>query len=159
MIKRMARKGGSFYFLIFSIMITIPLFAQLKIEGKGPDLVIKNATIMTVTNGTIDGGSIWIHNGKIKGVGKQIKTPRDVRIIDATGYYVIPGIIDSHSHMGIEGGINEATGQVTPEVSIQDVIRHDDISFQRALAGGVTAINTLHGSANVIGGRNAVIKL
>jgi imidazolonepropionase-like amidohydrolase len=73
--------------------------------------------------------------------------------------YVMPGIIDSHSHMAIEGGINEMTGTVTPEINIQDVIRHDDINMQRALAGGVTAINTLHGSANVIGGKNAIIKL
>lgn len=135
------------------------LLAQLKVEGEGEDLLIKNGTILTVTRGTIENGSILIQGGKIKAVGTNVAAPDRVRVIDAKGRFVMPGIIDSHSHMGIEGGINEATGQVTPEVNIQEVVQHDDISFQRALAGGVTAINTLHGSANVIGGRNAVLKL
>ena len=72
---------------------------------------------------------------------------------------MMPGIIDSHSHMASDGNINESSRPVTPEVNIQDIIQHDDLSLQRALAGGVTAINTLHGSANVIGGLSAVIKL
>ncbi len=139
--------------------VSTSLSAQLKVEGEGEDLLIKNATVLTVTMGTIEKGSVLIHAGKIKAVGANMAVPDGVRVIDATGRFVMPGIIDSHSHMGIEGGINEATGQVVPEVNIQDVIRHDDISFQRALAGGVTAINTLHGSANVFGGRNAVLKL
>lgn len=143
--------------VILCVWLFSPVSGQLRVEGEG--LLIKNATILTVTQGTIEKGSILILRGKIKAVGKDVEVPDAVRVIDATGRYVMPGIIDSHSHMGIEGGINEATGQVTPEVSIQDVIRHDDISLQRALAGGVTAINTLHGSANVIGGRNAIIKL
>lgn len=145
--------------IVLHISMNNPLSAQLKVEGEGEDVLIKNATILTVTKGTIENGSILIHGGKIKTVGTDVTAPDRARVIDATGRFVMPGIIDSHSHMGIEGGINEATGQVTPEVSIQDVIRHDDISFHRALAGGVTAINTLHGSANVIGGRNAIIKL
>ncbi len=136
-----------------------PILAQLKIEGEGEDLLIKNATVLTVTQGTIKNGYVLIHNGKIKAVGENIAAPDNVRVIDATGRYVMPGIIDSHSHMASEGGINESTRPVTPEVNIQDVIRHDDLSLYRALAGGVTAINTLHGSANVIGGKNAILKL
>jgi imidazolonepropionase-like amidohydrolase len=133
--------------------------AQLTIEGNGADLFIENGTILTVTQGTIEAGELWIQNGKIKAVGDNLSRPANARVIDATGRIVMPGIIDSHSHMALEGGINESTGIVTPEVNIHDVIRHDDIAMYRALAGGVTAINTLHGSANVIGGRNAVIKL
>ncbi len=147
--------------LLLGWMVSLHGFAsgQLKIEGSGNDLFIKNATVLTVTKGTIEEGSVWIQNGKIRAVGKELAVPDGVRIIDATGRYVMPGIIDSHSHMALEGGINEATGIVTPEVNIHDVIRHDDLAMHRALAGGVTAINILHGSANVIGGRNAIIKL
>jgi imidazolonepropionase-like amidohydrolase len=148
--------GGLFLFLMF---LGTGSQAQLTVQGEGDDLFIQNVTVMTVTQGTLEQGSIWIQNGKIKAVGSDLTVPQGVRIIDGTGRFVIPGIIDSHSHMGIEGGINESSRTVTPEVNIQDVIRHDDISFHRALAGGVTAINTLHGSANPIGGRNAVIKL
>ena len=151
-------KKTIFIFLII-FLTSLPLHAQLKVEGQGKDLVIKNATILTITKGTINNSSVLVQNGKIKAVGDNIKIPQNVRTIDASGRFVMPGIIDSHSHMGIEGGINEATRQVTPEVNIHDVIKPDDIAMQRALAGGVTAIQTLHGSANVIGGRNAIIKL
>jgi imidazolonepropionase-like amidohydrolase len=153
------RRKSFIEYLLFCTLFVSGVSAQLNIQGKGRDLFIHSATVMTVTNGTLEKGAIWIQNGKIKAVGSNLAVPADTRVIDGTGRFVIPGIIDSHSHMGIEGGINESSRTVTPEVNIQDVIRHDDISFQRALAGGVTAINTLHGSANPIGGRNAVIKL
>ena len=145
--------------ILLLMMLSTTSSAQLNIEGSGKDLLIKNANILTITKGTIENGSILIHNGKIKFVGKQIAPSDNCRTVDANGRYVIPGIIDSHSHMGLEGGINESTSPVTPQVNIPDVIRHDDISFHRALAGGVTTIMTLHGSANVIGGLNCVLKL
>jgi len=159
MLEIQKRVVAVFGLVVMLFGVSASLSAQLKVEGEGEDLLIKNATVLTVTKGTIEKGSVLIHAGKIKAVGANMAVPDGVRVIDATGRFVMPGIIDSHSHMGIEGGINEATGQVVPEVNIQDVIQHDDISFQRALAGGVTAINTLHGSANVFGGRNAVLKL
>ena len=145
--------------MTLSLVYTASIFAQIKIEGNGEALLIRNATVMTVTKGVIENGSVLIKDGKIISVGGQISAPDPVRVIDASGRFVIPGIIDSHSHMALEGGINESTRPVTPEVNIHDIIRHDDISLHRALAGGVTCINTLHGSANVIGGRNAVLKL
>ena len=159
MLEIQKRMVAVFGLVVMLFGVSTSLSAQLKVEGEGEDLLIRNATVLTVTKGTIEKGSLLIHAGKIKAVGANMAVPDGVRVIDATGRFVMPGIIDSHSHMGIEGGINEATGQVVPEVNIQDVIQHDDISFQRALAGGVTAINTLHGSANVFGGRNAVLKL
>lgn len=159
MLNKQSHKYLILIFTFFLIALSNQLLAQLKIEGEGAGLLIKNATILTVTQGTIKNGSVLIHNGKIKAVGENIAAPDNVRVIDATGRYVMPGIIDSHSHMASEGGINESTRPVTPEVNIQDVIRHDDLSLYRALAGGVTAINTLHGSANVIGGKNAILKL
>jgi len=145
--------------LVFLMAGLISLQAQLKVAGSGETLLIKDGTVLTITNGTIENGDILIKNGKITAVKQEIKAANNMKIIDASGMYVMPGIIDSHSHMGIEGGINEATSTIVPQISIAEVVRHDDLAFQRALAGGVTAINTLHGSANPIGGLNAVLKL
>ena len=121
--------------------------------------LIKNGTILTITNGTIENGDVLIRDGKIVAVGPGLATPSGARVIDATGKFVMPGIIDAHSHMAIEGGGNEGASPITPNVRISDVIRDDDVAIYRALAGGTTIVNVLHGSANVIGGTNAVLKL
>jgi imidazolonepropionase-like amidohydrolase len=128
-------------------------------EPQARDLVIRNATILTVTNGSIENGSIWVHEGKIKEVGKSVSSPADALAIDATGQYVMPGIIDSHSHTAINGGVNEGGPAISPQARIADVLDPEDIDLYRALAGGVTTLNILHGSANAIGGQNAVIKI
>ena len=120
-------------------------------------MLIRNATVMTVTNGTIENGSVLIRNGKIAEVGTNIAAPRGAHVIEAQGQYVIPGIIDAHSH--IAGGGNEGAVAVSAMVGIKDVVNPDDIGIYRGLAGGVTTANVLHGSANPIGGKNAVIKL
>ena len=119
--------------------------------------MIRNATILTVTNGTIENGSILIRDGRIAEVGTTVSAPNGAHVIDAEGQYVMPGIIDAHSH--VAGGFNEGSVNVSSMTAVQDVINPDDISMYRALAGGVTAINILHGSANPIGGQNAVVKL
>ncbi|MHC4107340.1 MAG: amidohydrolase, partial [Planctomycetota bacterium] len=85
--------------------------------------------------------------------------PPDAVIIDASGRHITPGLIDCHSHTGIDGGVNEWSQAVTAEVRIADVIDPDDINWYRELAGGLTAANQLHGSANPIGGQNSVVKL
>lgn len=123
------------------------------------DIAIRNATILTVANGTIENGTIVVRGGKIAAVGpsNQVNVPAGLQVIDGAGMYVMPGIIDAHSHMAIDGGINEGSESVTPEVVIQ--VRPDDPTIYRALAGGVTAANLLHGSANTIGGQSAVIKM
>jgi imidazolonepropionase-like amidohydrolase len=123
------------------------------------EVLIKNATVLTVSKGTIKNGSVLIRGGKIAAVGTNVTSSPNAMVIDATGKFLLPGIIDCHSHMAIEGGGNEGTSPVTPNVRISDVIRDDDITIYRALAGGTTIANVLHGSANVIGGTNAVIKL
>jgi N-acetylglucosamine-6-phosphate deacetylase len=80
-------------------------------------------------------------------------------VIDATGKHVTPGLIDCHSHTAIRGGVNEGSNNVTAEVRIDDVIDPKDVAIYRELAGGLTTANLLHGSANSIGGQNAVVKL
>ncbi|MFZ3329497.1 MAG: amidohydrolase [Candidatus Acidiferrales bacterium] len=122
-------------------------------------ILIQNATVMTVTHGNIEHGSILIRDGKIAEVGTDLKAPEGAAVIDATGQYVIPGIIDCHSHIAIDGGVNEGAPAVSSMANIKDVLNPDDIDIYRDLAGGVTAANILHGSANPIGGQTIVIKL
>jgi len=125
----------------------------------GGNVLIQNGTLLTVSHGTLENASILIRDGKIVAIGKDIPAPDDVTIIDATGLTVMPGIIDCHSHIAIDGGVNEGTLSVTAEVRIGDVVDPDSISVYRALAGGKTLANLLHGSANTIGGQNAVVKM
>src|SRR5689334_20698279 len=124
------------------------------------EMLIQNATILTASHGTIKNGSILIRDGKIAAVGENLKaTDANARIIDATGKFVTPGIIDCHSHTGAEGNINEGTLSVTAMVRIQDILDPNHPNIYRQLAGGLTTANILHGSANAIGGQNAVVKL
>ena len=122
-------------------------------------IVIKNATVLTITKGTIENGSILIRDGKIAAVGKDSKVPEGATVIDATGQYVMPGIIDCHSHIAIDGDVNEASISVSSMANIADVLNPEDVDIYRDLAGGVTTANILHGSANPIGGQTVVIKL
>ncbi len=137
--------------LVFSAAISAPTAAQ--------DLLIKGGTVLTITNGDLPNTDVLIRGGKITEIGQNLVAPEGVRVIDAQGQFVMPGILDDHSHMGVDRGINEGSRSVVPEVSIADVIKHDDPSFFTALAGGITTIHTMHGSANSIGGQNEVIKL
>ncbi|MGA6958741.1 MAG: amidohydrolase [Candidatus Acidiferrales bacterium] len=122
-------------------------------------IFIQNATVLTVTHGNIEHGSILIRDGKIAAVGADLKAPEGATVIDASGQYVMPGIIDCHSHIAIEGGVNEGAPAVSSMANIKDVLNPDDIDIYRDLAGGVTEANILHGSANPIGGQTVVIKL
>ena len=121
-------------------------------------IVIQNATILTVSHGTIEHGSILIKDGKIAEVGQSVKAPKDAQVIDAAGQFVIPGIIDCHSHIAAES-INEGSVSVSSMVNMAEILNPEDIDIYRDLAGGVTAANILHGSANAIGGQTLVIKL
>jgi imidazolonepropionase-like amidohydrolase len=125
----------------------------------GGNVLIKNATVLTGTGKTLRGTSILIRKGKIAAIGRNLNAPAGVRVVDAAGWYAMPGIIDTHSHIMITAGINESTQSIVPEVRVKDVINTDDIREYHALAGGMTAARLLHGSANVIGGQDAVVKL
>jgi imidazolonepropionase-like amidohydrolase len=132
------------------------LFAASPLASQ--DVAIRNATILTMTRGDIQNGTIVVRNGKITAVGgANTAIPAGVRVIDGTGKFVMPGIIDAHSHAALENGINEGAESVTPEVQVQ--LKNDDPVVYRALAGGVTAALLLHGSANTIGGQSRVIKM
>jgi len=122
-----------------------------------PPIVIQNATVLTVTKGTIDKGSVLVRDGKIAEVGANLRVPAGATLIDASGQYLMPGIIDCHSHI-IAEAINEGTVSVSSMVGIGDVLNPEDIAIYRALAGGVTTANILHGSANSIGGKCVVVK-
>lgn len=126
----------------------------------GGNVLLRNATVYTLgPAGTLEGASVLVKGGKIAAVGKDIAAPAGVLEIDARGLYLMPGIIDCHSHIAVDGGLNEATQSVTAEVRVRDVVNPRDVAIWRAAAGGVTSANVLHGSANTIGGQNAVIKM
>ncbi|MFT4114401.1 amidohydrolase [Silvibacterium sp.] len=120
--------------------------------------MISNATVMTVTHGTIEHGSVWIHDGKIAGYGATVSAPTDAVKIDATGKFLTPGIVDPHSHSALSNDVNEATSPVTPSMMMIDAFDNRDKALYQALAGGVTTELLLHGSANMIGGQAVVIK-
>jgi imidazolonepropionase-like amidohydrolase len=125
----------------------------------GGNVLIKDATILTVTKGTIPKGSILVQGGKIRAVGAEVKAPPGVTVIESAGLVAMPGIIDTHSHIAVQGGVNEMSLSVVPEVRVKDVVTGDDVAIYRALAGGTTTARLLHGSANTIGGQDAVVKL
>jgi imidazolonepropionase-like amidohydrolase len=130
-----------------------------KRRANGQAILIKGATILPVVGKTLKSGDIYISAGKIQAIGPNLKPRGKYMTIDARGQFVIPGVIDCHSHIAIEGGVNEMSEKLSPEVRIGDVVNHEDISIYRALAGGVTSAQLLHGSANPIGGQAQVIKL
>src|SRR5580692_2762801 len=141
---------------LLSVVASLSVFAQ---SSTAPaDLVIKNATVMTASHGTIQHGTVWVHNGKIAGVGATVSAPAGATVVDATGKYVTPGIIDPHSHSALGDDVNEATSPVTPSMMMIDAFDNRDAALYQALAGGVTTELLLHGSANMIGGQAVVIK-
>src|SRR3981189_2981182 len=105
-------------------------------------ILIQNATVLTVSHGTIEHGAILIKNGKIAEVGQSIKAPKDAQVIDAAGQFVMPGIIDCHSHIAAES-INEGSVSVSSMVNMAEILNPDDIDIYRDLAGGVTSANIL----------------
>jgi imidazolonepropionase-like amidohydrolase len=142
------------FFALASLAAALPIPAQ-----DSGAIVIQNATVLTVTKGTIENGSVIIRNGKIAEVGKNLKVPAGATVIDASGMFLTPGIIDCHSHIAVEGDVNEGSVAVSSMTGVGEALDPEDPDIYHDLAGGVTAANVLHGSANPIGGLNQVIKL
>lgn len=129
-------------------------------------LLIKNGKIHTMDGYNLDNGCILIEDGKIKEVAEKIEIPEGAEVLDVNGAWVMPGIVDAHSHIGIceenmgfEGDdINEMTDPVTPQLRAIDAINPSDEALKKAVAGGITTVMTGPGSANVVGGQFAAIK-
>lgn len=142
--------------------VTYPMGAYGRPElPKQEAVLIRNATVWTnEAGGRQEATDVLIGaDGKIAAIGKGLKEPAGARVIDGTGKHLTPGIIDEHSHIAIAEGVNEGTQSVTAEVRIGDVVDPDDMTVYRQLAGGKTAAQLLHGSANTIGGQSALVKL
>ena len=131
-----------------------------------PPVLIQHATVLTGTGTRLDGADVLLRDGKVAAVGANLDVPADAVRVDATGKWVTPGIIDIHSHLGVypspgasaHSDGNEATSPVTAQVWAEHSIWPQDPGFHAALAGGVTALQILPGSANLIGGRGVTVK-
>ena len=148
-------------------LVTFSLLLLIMATAAPEPILIKDGTVITVTGGIIEKGDVLLKDGKIDKVGEDIKPPKNCNVIDATGKFIMPGIIDAHSHIGVyswpsvdahDDG-NEATDPITPQVRAEDSFNSEDPAILRAIAGGVTAIQTLPGSANLIGGQTVTLKL
>ena len=156
------RHVATWTFLVAALFAILPL-AGTRITGQAPArasavVALRGATILTVTKGTITNGTIVLRDGKIAAVGASVDVPAGAEVVDVSGKFVSPGIIDCHSHIANDD-INEGGTTVSSMTGMHDVLDPTDISIYRDLAGGLTTANVLHGSANPIGGKNQVIKL
>jgi len=144
-----------------------PQYGSTYQRHPNPPVLIRNATIMTATGQEIASGSILLKDGRIVAVGAKVDAPADAVVVDGTGKFVTPGLIDEHSHLGVyaapgtdaESDGNEATNPVTAEVWAEHSFWPQDPQIPLAIAGGITTIQALPGSANLIGGRSAILKL
>ena len=143
------------------VELPVPLGAYGRINPPEQQTVLfRNARIWTAADaGILEDHDLLISDGVIQAIGTDLEAPEGAMVLDLDGRNLTPGMIDCHSHTGIDGGVNEGGQNNTAEVRIGDVLDPDDINWYRQLAGGLTAANQLHGSANPIGGQNAVVKL
>jgi imidazolonepropionase-like amidohydrolase len=139
-------------------LLILAVFSVGTIAQEKGSVLIQNATVMTITDDIIENGDILIVDGVITAIGADLSAPLGVSVVDGTGKYVMPGIIDAHSHLNTVS-TNESRNPVTAEVTMEESINPNSVSIYRALAGGVTSIHLMHGSANVIGGQGETLKL
>lgn len=140
-------------------ILMIGLLFGLITLAPAQDMLLKNADIYTFNKGVLKGYDLLVLRGKIARIDQGVQNPGKIPEFDLSGKSVIPGIIDSHNHIGLLGGINEFAENVTPEVKTEYLINQDSTSMYYCLTGGVTMVHTMHGSANPIGGENVVIKM
>ncbi len=149
----------------FPVNYPLGAFGRSTLPEQPRTILFRNATVWTCADpgrpatGILESCDVLVEQGIIRQVGRKLAAPAGALVIDCRGKHLTPGIIDCHSHMATDGGVNEGTQAITAEVRIGDFINPDDINIYRQLAGGVTTSNILHGSANPIGGQNQVIKL
>jgi imidazolonepropionase-like amidohydrolase len=137
------------YTTIYLCILSTLIFSQ--------SVLIKNGNVITITKGNLEKTDVLITNGKIAKIDRNISVPSGTKVIDASGQYIMPGIIDAHSHIALDV-VNEASRPVTADVNVGDALDPLDINIYRALAGGVTISHAMHGSANAVGGQCETIK-
>ena len=141
----------------YILLLLAVSFSYLGIAQQTGSILIKNGTVLTITNGTLEDTDVLIENGKIRKIGEDLSAAESVKVVDAEGMFVMPGIIDAHSHIALDV-VNEGTSPSTADVWVGDALDPLDVSIYRALAGGVTISHAMHGSANAIGGQCETIK-
>ena len=141
---------------LIATILTLAFGITLCAQEKG-DILITGGTVITITGDILEDTDVLIRNGKIDQIGEDLSISGDIKTIDADGKYVMPGIIDAHSHIGLDV-VNEATDPNTSNVDVGDAINPYDVSIYRALAGGVSISHAMHGSANAVGGQCETIK-
>src|SRR5688500_17413917 len=144
--------------LLLSIVSTLSVDAVHAQRQTSPETLIRNATVLTERSGTLENTDVLLRNGKIAGVGKNLNAAANARIMDGTGKFVMPGIIDAHSHSMLDT-INEGSLAVTSMVRTEDVLNPTDADLYRGLAGGVTKLNLLHGSGKPNSGLAWVVEV
>src|SRR5580692_6569952 len=152
-------------FAVSGVLAAEPFPSTYQVPVNAP-VLIQGATVLTGTGERLEGTDVLISNGRIQAVGKALSAPPEARVIDAKGKWVTPGLIDVHSHLGVYAspsvkGLNdgnEATSPVTSNVWAEHSVWPQDPGFETALEGGVTTLQILPGSANLIGGRSVVLK-
>lgn len=155
-----------FAMVVLLVGIALPAAAQWKlqiepgaVEVPRGDMLIQNIdTVWTATGTILEDVSILIREGIIAAIGPDLEAPRGATVIDGSGFTAIPGLVDEHSHSALSSSANEGTAPVVSEVRVLDILDPENFTIYQALSGGVTTLRTLHGSANPIGGQDAVIK-
>ena len=147
-------------------LLLLLLLAALPADPRRPPpfhpevVVVQHATVWTQgPQGVLEDADLLLRGGKVAAVGRGLAVPSGAFVVDGRGKHVTPGLVDCHSHTAIRGGVNEGSDTITAEVRVADVIDPRDEDLYRELAGGLTTAHLLHGSANAIGGQDAVIKL
>lgn len=144
---------------ISPVKFPLGAFGREKQPEQPAVVLFRGATVWTCgPAGKLEQADVLVEAGKVKAVGASLAVPEGALVIDAAGKHISPGIIDCHSHIATDGGVNESAQTITAEVRVGDFIDPNDIAIYWQLAGGVTASNILHGSANTIGGQNQVLK-
>jgi imidazolonepropionase-like amidohydrolase len=147
------------FITVFALALVAPHRPFAQTPAPSRPVAIRGGTVLTVSRGSIANGVVVLRNGRIEAIGgANLAIPSGAEIVDASERFVSPGIIDAHSHIAADS-INEGGTTVSSMTGIEDVLDPTDINVFRDLAGGLTVANVLHGSANPIGGKNAVIKL
>lgn len=150
----------------YAINYPLGMYGRSEVPALAASVLFRDFMVWTSgPEGTLDHGSVLIGQGKIQQVFRNLDElnaaalPEGTIVVEGQGRHLSPGLIDCHSHMATDSGVNEGTQSITAEVRIGDFVDCNDITIYRQLAGGLTAANVLHGSANPIGGQNQVIKL